>query len=101
VLDLARIVLVARYPSTHALFDDWYNHAMYFFLFLFGAMMARQREFWQRLDAMRWAALGIALACCIEGILLLVLTVTFSFAIFELVRRCVPLRPLRRRSRRA
>jgi surface polysaccharide O-acyltransferase-like enzyme len=183
VLGLARIVLVARFPSTHALGGDWYNHAMYFFLFLLGAMMARQRDFWERLDAMRWGALGIALACwallkiyfslpdqlvpaatmawlqplqrvvyalcqwsaivaaCgfahrhlqfdsekrrylaqavfpvyivhqtlivsiahglkplrfapgIEGILLLVLTVTLSFAIFEMVRRCAPLRPL-------
>lgn len=30
----------------------------------------------------------------IEGIILVVLTLTFSFTIFELVRRCAPLRPL-------
>jgi glucan biosynthesis protein C len=183
VLAFARLALVARYPSTHALFGDWYNHAMYFSLFLLGAMMARQPEFWQRLDVLRWAGLGTALACwamlkiyfslpddlvpaatmawlqplqrvvyalcqwsaiiavCgfahrhlefdsakrrylaqavfpvyivhqtlivsmahglkplrlapgIESILLMVLTLTFSFAIFEVVRRCAPLRPL-------
>jgi glucan biosynthesis protein C len=183
VLGLARVLLVARFPSTHALAGDWYNHAMYFFLFLLGAMMARQHEFWQRLDTMRWPALGMALACwamlkiyfslpddlvpastmawlqplqrvvyalcqwspiialCgfahrhlgfdsakrrylaqavfpvyivhqtlivsmahglkplrlapgIEAILLMVLTLTFSFALFEIVRRCAPLRPL-------
>lgn len=183
VLGLARLVLVARFPSTHALFGDWYNHAQYFSLFLLGAMMARQPGFWQRLDALRWAGLGTALACwallkiyfslpddlvpaaamawllplqrvayalgqwsaiiaaCgfahrhlefdsakrrylaqavfpvyivhqtlivsmahglkpvrlppgIEAIVLMVLTLTFSLAVFEVVRRCAPLRPL-------
>ncbi|MDB5755356.1 MAG: hypothetical protein JWR56_1784 [Massilia sp.] len=183
VLAVARLLLAPRFPSTHALFGDWYNHAMYFFLFLLGAMLARQRDPWQRLDAMRWTGLGTALACwallkiayslpdglvpestsvwlwpllravhalyqwsaivavCgfahrhlefdsarrrylaqavfpvyivhqtlivsmahalkpvrlapgIEGIVLTVLTLTFSFAIFEAVRRCAPLRPL-------
>lgn len=183
VLALARLLLATRFPSTHALFGDWYNHAMYFFLFLLGAMLARQRDVWQRLDAMRWTGLGTALACwallkiayslpdglvpestsawlwpllrvvhalfqwsaivaaCgfahrhlefdsakrrylaqavfpvyivhqtlivsmahalkpvrlapgIEGIVLTVLALTLSFAIFEAVRRCAPLRPL-------
>jgi surface polysaccharide O-acyltransferase-like enzyme len=183
VLALARLLLQARFPSTHALFGDWYNHAMYFFLFLLGAMMARQQPFWQRLDASRWLALGMAaagwavlkicfslpdglltasqeawltpfhrivyalfqwssiIAVCgfahrnlqfdspkrrylsqavfpvyivhqtlivsmahalkpvrfapgIEGILLVVLTFSLSFGIFEIVRRCAPLRPL-------
>jgi surface polysaccharide O-acyltransferase-like enzyme len=177
------VVVASRFVYTLALAGDWYNHALYFFLFLLGAMMARQRDFWQRLDDMRWAGLGMALACwamlkiyfslpddlvpastmawlqplqrvvyalcqwspiiavCgfahrhlefdsakrrylaqavfpvyivhqtlivsmahalkpvrlapgIESILLIVLTLTFSFAIFELVRRCAPLRPL-------
>jgi hypothetical protein len=183
VLGLVHLVLMDRYPSTHALFGDWYNHGLYFSLFLLGAMMARQADFWQRLDDMRWVGLGIALTCwavlkiyfslpdgvvpaaampwldplhhvvyalcqwspiiavCgfahrhlefdsakrrylaqavfpvyivhqtlivamahglkpvrlapgIESILLMVLTVTFSFAIFEVVRRYAPLRPL-------
>jgi glucan biosynthesis protein C len=183
VLALARMLLQARFPSTHALFGDWYNHAMYFFLFLLGAMMARQQPFWERLDAFRWLGLGTALACwavlkicfslpdglvtasqeawlvpfhrtvyalcqwsaivavCgfahrhlqfdspkrrylaqavfpvyivhqtlivtmahalkpvrfapgIESILLIVLTFALSFGIFEIVRRCAPLRPL-------
>ncbi len=183
VLALARMLLAGRFPSTHALAGDWYNHAVYFALFLLGAMMGRQRRFWAGLDAARWLGLGLALACwavlkicfslpdglldpsqydwferfhqtiyalcqwgaivavCgfahrhlqfdsakrryltqavfpvyivhqtlivamahalkpvrlapgIEGILLTVLTLTISFGIFEIVRRCAPLRPL-------
>jgi glucan biosynthesis protein C len=63
VLALARMVLQARYPQTHDLVHDWYNHAVYLFLFLAGALLARQGTFWARLDALRWTALAIALAC--------------------------------------
>jgi glucan biosynthesis protein C len=183
VLAAARILLQPRFPQTNALFGDWYNHALYFSLFLLGAMLARQRPAWARFDACRWYGLGIALCCwamlkicyslpdglvpdqawtwlsplhrtvyglCqwsamvaaigfahrhldvdsakrrylaqavfpvymvhqtlivsmahalkpvrfapgIEGILLVVLTLTISFAIFEVVRRCPPLQPL-------
>lgn len=62
LLALIRIALVSRYPSTHALVGDWYNHALFFSLFLLGAMLARQRSFWPRVDDIRWAALGLALA---------------------------------------
>ena len=183
LLAVARLLLQPRFPQTNALFGDWYNHALYFSLFLLGAMLARQRPAWERLDACRWHGLAIALACwavlkicfslpdglvpeeqwtwlnpfhrtvyglcqwsaivavCgfahrqlnfdsakrryltqavfpvyivhqtlivsmahalkpvrfapgIEGILLVVLTLTTSFAIFEVVRRCPPLQPL-------
>jgi glucan biosynthesis protein C len=182
-LALARVLLLPRFPQTNALFGDWYNHALYFSLFLLGAMLARQRLSWPRFDACRWYGLAIGLGCwallkicyslpdglvpqgtwtwlnplhrtvyglCqwsamvaavgfahrhldfdsakrrylaqavfpvyivhqtlivsmahalkpvrlspgIEGILLVVLTLTISFAIFEVVRRCPPLRPL-------
>ncbi|MFC0135373.1 hypothetical protein CR105_14465 [Massilia eurypsychrophila] len=63
VLALARIVLQAHYPQTHDLVHDWYNHAVYLFLFLAGALLARQGAFWAQLDDLRWTALAIALAC--------------------------------------
>lgn len=183
VLAVARILLLPHFPQTHALAGDWYSHAMYFFLFGLGALLAGQGAFWERLDAARWYGLGIALACwallkiyfslpddvvpaaqmawlqplqrvvyalcewspiiavCgfahrhlnfdsaarryltqavfpvyivhqtlivsmahalkpvrfapgIEGILLVVLTITISFGIVEVVRRCPPLQPL-------
>ena len=183
LLALARVLLQPHFPQTNALFGDWYNHALYFSLFLLGAMLACQRPAWVRFDACRWHGLGLALACwallkicyslpdglvpepvwtwlnplhrtvyglCqwsaivaaigfahrhldvdnasrrylaqavfpvyivhqtlivsmahalkpvrfapgIEAILLVVLTLTASFAIFEVVRRCPPLQPL-------
>lgn len=60
VLAVLRILLATRFPSTHGLVDDWFNHATYFFLFLLGALLARTPHFWPRLDALRWPALGIA-----------------------------------------
>ncbi|MFL6657205.1 MAG: acyltransferase family protein [Massilia sp.] len=62
VLGVARILLLSRFPSTHNLVVDWYNHAQYLPLFLLGALMARNGAVWQRMDAMRWTALGLALA---------------------------------------
>lgn len=61
VLACLRLALVDRYPPTHTLFDDWYNHANYFFLFLLGALLATQTRVWQRAEEMRWVALGLAL----------------------------------------
>jgi glucan biosynthesis protein C len=63
VLALARIVLFPRFPQTHALAGDWYNHATYFFVFLLGALLGRRAGFWERLAALRWASLGTALVC--------------------------------------
>lgn len=63
ILAFIRIVLHDRFPSTHALVDDWFNHANYFTLFLIGALLARQSQFWARFDAARWLTLGIALFC--------------------------------------
>ena len=62
LLALWRIVLVARFPSTHALVDDAYNHALYFSVFLFGAVLARW-ENWAAFERPRWIALAGALLC--------------------------------------
>ena len=63
VLGLVRVALLSGYPTTHALIDDWYNHAIYLPLFVLGAMLGRSNGVWQRFDAARWTALGIAFAC--------------------------------------
>jgi len=62
LLALVRILLADRFPTTHALVDDWFNHATYLPMFLLGALVARSRAVWAGMQAMRWAALGIALA---------------------------------------
>jgi len=59
-LAAARLLLAARFESTHALVDDWYNHAQYLPLFLLAFALARSEAFW---DALRWQRrLALALA---------------------------------------
>ena len=62
LLATARVALVGRFESTHALVDDWYNHAQYFTLFLAGFLLARGSGFWETLHRLRWPALGTAAA---------------------------------------
>ena len=59
-LALARLLLVEHFPTTHALVDDWYNHAMCLIPFLLGALVARAPRFWTGVEALRWHALAIA-----------------------------------------
>ncbi|NHZ95456.1 acyltransferase family protein [Massilia sp. CCM 8734] len=62
-LAMVRLLLQPYFPTTHALVDDWFNHANYVLLFLLGATLARAPQFWPRLEPLRWSALGIAAAC--------------------------------------
>lgn len=55
----ARMLLAARYPSTHALVDDWYNHAVYAAVFALGFVLAGTRAPWALLERARWHALGL------------------------------------------
>jgi len=65
VLALLRVMLIDRYPPTHALWGDWYLHAIYFAVFVVGAAWARDANAWQRCAELRWPALGLALAAWI------------------------------------
>lgn len=62
VLGIARMALLARFPTTHALTDDWCNHATYLPLFLLGAMLGRSGAAWRHFDRARWTAFGLAFA---------------------------------------
>ena len=62
VLAVIRIALVGRFGSTHALVDDWYNHAQYFTVFAFGFLAARSPAIWEGMERLRWPALLAALA---------------------------------------
>jgi peptidoglycan/LPS O-acetylase OafA/YrhL len=57
-----RLLLAARFPTTHALVDDWYSHAHYFALFMLGFLLARQPRFWSTAAEWRRVALGAAIA---------------------------------------
>jgi glucan biosynthesis protein C len=57
-----RLALAQRFPSTHALFDDWFNHAQYLAFFLAGAVFVRLPGVWPLMVALRGPALVLALA---------------------------------------
>jgi glucans biosynthesis protein C len=63
VIFMVRVTLFARYPSMHAMWGDWFNHAMYFGMFLTGAVFAAQPRLWHGLVNWRWLALLAALGC--------------------------------------
>lgn len=50
-----------RYPSTHALADDWANHAEYLPVFVIGLLVARKDAFWDALVRLRWRLAWLAL----------------------------------------
>lgn len=54
--------LSKSYPTTHALIDDWYNHARYFWVFCVGFMLPKLPILWDRLIACRRVMLCLALA---------------------------------------
>jgi glucans biosynthesis protein C len=55
-----RLGLAARFPANHALSGDWYNHAMYFGVFLLGFSLAGARAAWATLERARWLTLSLA-----------------------------------------
>ena len=57
-----RIVLLPNFPSTHALFGDWYNHALFATVFLLGFLLAHAKPFWDAVERLRWTALAFAAA---------------------------------------
>ena len=59
-LCVIRLGLAARFPANHAVIGDWYNHAMYFGVFLLGFALAGARGPWNSLERTRWLTLGTA-----------------------------------------
>jgi glucans biosynthesis protein C len=56
-----RIGLAPRFPANHALVGDWYNHALYFGIFILGFALAGSSSPWRALERMRWPTLGAAI----------------------------------------
>ncbi|WP_300296834.1 acyltransferase family protein [Ferrovibrio sp.] len=56
-----RLWLFPRFGQTHALVGDWYLHAMYLSLFLFGYAIAKADAVWAAIMRLRWVALVLAL----------------------------------------
>ena len=57
-----RLILLPSFPSTHALFGDWYNHALFATVFLLGFLLAHAKSFWDAIERQRWIALSLAAA---------------------------------------
>jgi glucan biosynthesis protein C len=62
VLAVSRMALLTRFPPTHALVGDLYNHVLYGSLFAAGAVLARCPAAWARMEGWRWPALAFSLA---------------------------------------
>lgn len=58
-----RIVLFPTFGQTHAMVDDWYLHALYFGVFVFGFAVAKHEAFFMGCLRQRWVALFLALIC--------------------------------------
>jgi len=55
--------LQQRFPEEGDFFSDWYRNAMYFTVFLYGYLLAREGGFWAEALRLRRRSLGLALAC--------------------------------------
>lgn len=60
-LALIRAALAPYFEITHALVDDWYNHALSFSVFLLGFLIAKSDAVKQDFIRLRWTALGLAI----------------------------------------
>jgi glucans biosynthesis protein C len=54
-------LLAERYPMSHALLGDWYAHALYGTLFLYGYLLGTGSRLWEELARLRRYTLGTAL----------------------------------------
>jgi len=58
---LAVWTLREAFPTTHALLDDWYNHAKYGLVFVAGYLLVLQKHWWAVLPRWRYGLLAMAL----------------------------------------
>jgi hypothetical protein len=65
-----RLLLLPRFPQTHALSGDWYNRAPYGTVFLFGFLVARANSVWFAFSRFRWHAVVAAAAIFVSGLVL-------------------------------
>ncbi len=61
VMAALRLTLFPIFGESHDFREDWYLHALYFLVFLFGFGIAKHQAFFDRCVRLRWTALAIAL----------------------------------------
>ncbi|WP_135213359.1 acyltransferase family protein [Vitreimonas flagellata] len=62
VMAALRVTLMPIFGESHDFRADWYLHALYLSIFLFGFAIAKHEPFFARCMKLRWVALGIALS---------------------------------------
>lgn len=60
-----RFTLTPSFPTTHALVDDWANHAHSFSIFLLGFLVARSERFWSAVRKALPAAIAFVMLCVV------------------------------------
>lgn len=54
-------LLMPRFELSNDLFGDWFQHAQFFTIFIYGYAMARSQGLWEELVRLRWVTLAVAL----------------------------------------
>lgn len=65
----ARVLLYPAFGSTHALVDDWYNHAVYLFMFAIGIALAHAPNLWRSM-ARLWRPAAVLAVAGYGGVML-------------------------------
>ena len=80
---LYSFTLAPHFPETHALVDDWANHANRFTIFLLGYFLAKHAAFWRVVD--RALPLAIATVLIVGGVRLYLRTFHWDYysALFD------------------
>lgn len=72
---LLRLLLRPVFGETHALLDDWYLHALYLSMFLFGYGIAKHEGIWLSIERLRWISLTLAMVIYAMMIVAVVLNI--------------------------
>jgi glucan biosynthesis protein C len=56
-------VLLPRFEATNDLLHDWFQHAQFFTVFVFGYWLGRDERIWDELARLRWPLLAVSLLC--------------------------------------
>ncbi|HJU39708.1 MAG TPA: acyltransferase family protein [Tahibacter sp.] len=59
---LALWLLAPHFPAENDLFNDWFQHAVFFTVFVYGWLMARETALWDEIRRLRKVTLVVALA---------------------------------------
>ena len=59
------LLLQVRFPDRGDFVHDWYRNAMYFTVFMYGYLLAREDGFWAEALRLRRASLWMALSCAL------------------------------------